>query len=290
MTNESKLFPPRPQWEAQGYRPDEYSRWLKGDWRPIEALWAELDVDPSCPAPAEIELEDWLFDASAGPERREAEARFVHGHLLKPGDVTRTDWHLRCAQPPYDRLPIPRAKIPEGVVLSREGDAWIREEDMEDVALPLYEGRMIGQFDFSQKGWVRGKGRTAVWRDIPWHEKKIEPQYLMAEDIYSEAVPKPYEAKLLHMNIGSATNERTAIGALASGGPTGHSAGVFYLASVEEVAALTVIFNSFAFDYLTRQRVVGLHLDYHVLEQNALPVPSRWTFKQLAEVGARSQY
>ena len=30
---------------------------------------------------------------------------------------------------------------------------------------------------------------------------------------------------------------------------------------------------------------MGLHLDYHVLEQNALPVPSRWT-KQLAEVGA----
>ena len=34
--------------------------------------------------------------------------------------------------------------------------------------LPLYEGRMIGQFDFSQKGWVSGKGRTAVWREIPW--------------------------------------------------------------------------------------------------------------------------
>ena len=285
MTNESKLFPPRPQWEAQGYRPDEYNRWLKGDWRPIEALWAELDVDPLCSAPAEIELEDWLFDTSVGPERREAEARFVHGHLLKPGDVTRTDWRLRCAQPPYDRLPIPRANIPEGMVLSREGDAWTREEDMEDVALPLYEGRMIGQFDFSQKGWVRGKGRTAVWRDIPWHEKKIEPQYLMAADVYNEAIPNPCEAKLLHMNIGSATNERTAIGALASGSPTGHSAGVFYLSNIEEVAALTVIFNSFVFDYLTRQRVVGLHLDYHVLEQNALPVPSRWT-KQLAEVGA----
>ena len=285
MNTDARLFPPRPQWEAQGYRPDEYSRWLKGDWRPIEALWEELNIDPSRPIPAEIELEDWLFDASAGPERREAEARFVHGHLLKPGDVARTEWRLRCAQQPYDRLPIPRAKIPEGVVLSREGDMWIREEDMEDVALPLYEGRMIGQFDFSQKGWVRGKGRTAVWRDIPWHEKKIEPQYLMAADVYNEAVPRPYEAKLLHMNIGSATNERTAIGALASGGPTGHSAGVFYLSNVEEVAALTVIFNSFAFDYLTRQRVVGLHLDYHVLEQNALPVPFRWT-KQLAEVGA----
>ena len=47
MTNDSKLFPPRPEWEAQGYRPDEYSRWLKGNWRPIEELWRELGVDPS---------------------------------------------------------------------------------------------------------------------------------------------------------------------------------------------------------------------------------------------------
>ena len=127
MTNDSRLFSPRPQWEAKGYRPDEYSRWLLGDWRPIEELWEEIGVDPTRPEPAEIELEEWLFDTTAGPERREAEARLVHGHLLKPGDVARTDWRVRCAQPPYDRLPIPRAGIPAGVVLSRDGDAWIRE-------------------------------------------------------------------------------------------------------------------------------------------------------------------
>ena len=46
MTNDSRLFPPRPQWEAKGYRPDEYSRWLLGDWRPIKELWAELGIDP----------------------------------------------------------------------------------------------------------------------------------------------------------------------------------------------------------------------------------------------------
>ena len=129
MTNDSRLFPPRPQWEAKGYRPDEYSRWLLGDWRPIEELWATLGVDPARPEPAEIVLEDWLFDTTAGPERRTAEARFAHGHLLKPGDVARTDWRLRCAQPPYDRLPVPRARIPAGIVLSREGDAWIRDRD-----------------------------------------------------------------------------------------------------------------------------------------------------------------
>ena len=140
MTNDSRLFPPRPRWEAKGYRPDEYSRWLLGDWRPIEELWEAIDVDLFNPEPAEIELEDWLFDTTASPERREAEARLAHGYLLKPGDVARTDWRLRCAQSPYDQVPIPRAKIPPGVILSRDADAWILEDDIDDTALPLYQG------------------------------------------------------------------------------------------------------------------------------------------------------
>ena len=163
MTGDSHLFPPRPQWEARGYRPDEYSRWLLGEWRPVEELWEALGVDPSRPEPAEIELDEWLFDATAGLERREAEARLARGHWLKPGDVARTDWRLRCAQPPYDRLPVPRARIPAGVILSREGDAWIREDDVRDVALPLYQGIMIQPFVPSARGWISGTGLRAKW-------------------------------------------------------------------------------------------------------------------------------
>ena len=67
MTSDSTPLPAAPQtWEAKGYQPDEYSRWLLGDWRPIGELWAELGVDPSRPEPAEMELEDWLFDTTAG--------------------------------------------------------------------------------------------------------------------------------------------------------------------------------------------------------------------------------
>ena len=271
MTSDSRLFPPRPQWEATGYRPDEYSRWLLGDWRPIQELWAEMGVDPSKLQPGEIELEDWLFDTTAGPERRQAEARFVHGHLLKPGDVARTNWRVRCAQPPYDRLPIARAAIPAGVILSRGGGTWIREENIEDTALPLYEGRMIGQFDFSQKGWVNGKGRTAVWREIPWESKQIEPQFLIRAADYESASPSPWSPKLTHMNVGSATNMRSAIGSFIDGMPAGHSAPTFHLSRVDRCLTLTAVFNSITFDFITRSRVTGLHLDYHVLEQNPLP-------------------
>ena len=284
MTNDSRLFPPRPQWEAQGYRPDEYSRWLLGDWRPIGELWAEMGVDASRPEPAAVKLEDWLFDSSAGPERRAAEARFVHGHLLKPGDVARTNWRVRCAQPPYDGLPVPRAAIPAGVVLSREGDAWIREDRVRGVALPLYEGRMIGQFDSSQKGWVSGKGRGAVWREIPWERKQVEPQFLMEESVYRERTEEAYVPKVLHMRVGSATNGRTSIATFAYGVPSGDTAASFYAPQMEDNLLLTAILNSFAFDFVMRTRLTGLHLDYHVWEQNPLPSIPESLRSALAEV------
>ena len=274
MTNDSRLFPPRPVWEAKGYRPDEYSRWLLGRWRPIEELWAELGVDPARVVPADVELEEWLFDVSVGPEHREAEARFVHGHILKPGDVARTDWRLRCAQPPYDALPIPRAEIPEGIVLSREGDAWVREGEVEDVALPLYEGRMIGQFDFSQKGWVSGKGRSAVWREIPWERKVIEPQFLMAQSVYlvsageTEALGLGLWLRAAFMDVTSATNSRTTIAACTPMLPCGNKVPVLRSGLPLPLAATM---SSFGFDFVTRRRLTGLSMNYFIVEELALP-------------------
>ena len=283
MTSDSKLFPPRPTWEAKGYRPDEYSRWLLGTWRPIEELWLELGVDSTRVVPAEVELEEWLFDSNAGPERRQAEAQFVHGHLLKPGDVARTPWRLRCAQPPYDALPIPRADIPAGIVLSREADAWIREEDVEDLALPLYEGRMIGQFDFSQKGWVSGKGRSAVWRDIPWERKVLEPQYLMALSTCAERdVLGP---KLPTMNISSATNSRTLISALAMDLPCNHALNPMRISRRLDLALLSLVLNSFVIDWQVRMRLTGLNLSFFVLDETAVPRPNVRLRSQLAGLG-----
>ncbi len=270
MTNDSKLFPPRPVWEAKGYRPDEYSRWLLGDWRPIEELWAELGIDPTWVMPPDVDLEDWLFDASAGPERRMAEARFAHGHLLKPGDVARTDWRLRCAQWPYDSLPIPRVEVPAGIILSREADAWIREERVEDVALPLYEGRMIGQFDFSQKGWVSGKGRSAVWRDIPWERKVIEPQYLMGVQTYRDSIDEPDEhwTRAAIMDVTSATNTRTVIASAIPPLPCGNKVPIL---DSRSPLLLSALLSTFAFDFVARRRLTGLSLNYFILAEFALP-------------------
>ncbi len=201
MTNDSKLFPPRPKWEAQGFRPDEYGRWLK-------------------------------FSKSS-PD-------------------------------------LARARDPGWIKLA-DGSAVVWEGDIEDVALPLYEGRMIGQFDFSQKGWVSGKGRGAVWRDVPWDTKRIESQYLMARSSYLDAAARPIGTKVAHMRIGSATNERSSGAAVLEGVPTGDTAAIFWTESSTADTVLCALLNSFAFDSVMRVRLGGLHLDYHVFEQNPLP-------------------
>lgn len=173
MTNDSKLFPPRPEWEAKGYRPDQYGRWI-------------------------------------GPEG--------------------------------------------------------------DVALPLYEGRMIGQFDFSQKGWVSGKGRSAVWREIPWEEKVIEPQFVMSRE-HLEALDLVPEWKVGQMRVTSATNTRTMIATFLARVPCGDKVATLRTPSIEECLSLTGVLNSFVFDGIARIRVGGLQVDYHVLQQSPAPFP-----------------
>ncbi len=224
MTNDSKLFPPRPEWEAKGYRPDEYSRWLLGNWRPIEELWAELRIDPDRPQPAAIELEDWLFDPDAAPERRQAERTFIHGHLLAPGDVEATGWELRRAQPPYDRLPVPRVAIPEGIILSREADAWIHETEVEDTALPLYQGVMFYNRLPNVAQHVRGSGRNAEWRSTGEDRNSLSPQFLIARDEYvSSRKVALRETKVAIRSLSNATNERTVVAGVIPDLPAGNS-------------------------------------------------------------------
>ena len=275
MTSDSRLFPPRPQWEAKGYRPDEYSRWLLGDWRPIEELWAELGIDPSRPQPAEIELEDWLFDTTAGPDRRAAEARFVHGHLLKPGDVARTNWRTRCARPPYDRLPISRADIPAGVILSRDAGAWIREERTQDTALPVYQGIMIQPFVPSARGWISGTGLRAKWDyNSPGH-LRWNPQYLMAEKVFDhqKRVCSPPYAKVGYREVARSTDERSFIGAILPCFPCGHKVPILHLANstIDMLSRAIVLFNSFVFDWLIRRRLGAAALAWYVLAEGVLP-------------------
>ncbi|MEI8197125.1 MAG: hypothetical protein WCI73_14600, partial [Phycisphaerae bacterium] len=149
---------------------------------------------------------------------------------------------------------------------------WIGPES--DVALPLYEGRMVGQFDCSQKGWVSGKGRKAVWREISFEQKCIEPQFLMPAKTFESSVKAFSGPKLALMDITSSTNTRTTITVATRGLPYGHSAPVLSVKNAEllKTLFLSSVLNSLTFDFAARPRVSGVHMTWFILEECPIPM------------------
>ena len=230
MTNDSKLFPPRPKWEEQGYRPDEYSRWLKGDWRPIDELWAELGTQP-----------------------------------LPAGET-------RCAQPPYEILPIPRADIPAGIFLSRNVDAFIREDVVQDVALPLYQGIMFYGRKPNVAQHLRGSGRRAEWNKEIEADAAIQPQFLISRSEYAASeVISVRGTKIAIRSLSNATNERTVIAAAIPDLPAGHSVNYLSPEKVEMRRGAFLIMSSLVFDWQARGRIAGTNMTFHFLEEMGLP-------------------
>ena len=167
---------------------------------------------------------------------------------------------------------------PQGLILSADGTSGIKIDEVEDIALPLYEGRMISQFDFSEKGWVSGKGRSAVWRDIPWENKVIEPQFLMKSSKFEEFRSSSL-LKVGLMDVASATNSRTMTSSLLGNYPCGNKVPTFSLVESKELLLynleLSTVLNSFVYDYQLRCRLGGLTLNYFILEETALIQPRR---------------
>ena len=208
MTNDSKLFPPRPQWEAKGYKPDEYSRWLLGTWRPRT---------PDCPAP----------------------------------------------------LNAKRVEIPEGIILSRDQTEWIAEDEIEDVALPFYQGVMIGIHNWCAKSFQKGAGNQAKWVDLPSSDRVLIPQFLVNRQDF---VCSDRFLRVIFRDISNATNERTFVASVIPPFPTGNKTPLLRIRGVNPRMDLSLLANlgSIPFDWTVRCRMTGTSLNYFIVAE--LPV------------------
>jgi len=196
----------------------------------------------------------------------------IYENSVLLGDESPDGWGLRYATEFHmtndSKLFIPRDKAEEAGYKADEYGRWIGQDG--EILLPLYEGRMIGQFDFSKKGWVSGTGRAAVWRDIPMERKFIEPQFLMrASDHRAACSARPF--KLVMMNISAATNSRSMLTAIVPDYPANHSlATLTPRAELHHVAMVSTL-NAFVFDWTMRLRLGGLNVSWFVLEESPLP-------------------
>src|SRR5690606_6138370 len=74
---------------------------------------------------------------------------------------------------------LPRLRAVEEGAVRRADGAWLHPD--RGVLLPVYEGRMVHQFDAAAKAHIEGHGRSAKWRVLGPREKQIQPRYLIAE-------------------------------------------------------------------------------------------------------------
>ncbi|MFH0988480.1 MAG: hypothetical protein V1799_00510 [bacterium] len=136
-----------------------------------------------------------------------------------------------------------------------------------DVMLPLYQGVMIWQFDFSAAGYISGAGNRAKWRDIGWENKTIEAQfYISGKDKYFGQ-----HTRLVIRAIQNATNERTLIATIIPDFPCGNSLAILFEGSIQRNLILAGILNSFPIDLILRKRMSQNNVNSYLIEE--LPVP-----------------
>jgi len=179
----------------------------------------------------------------------------IYGRWLKGG------WN---AVPGDGPLPLER-----GVIQGRDAREVIREEDIEEVALPLYQGTMVGQYDFSYKKWITGTGLNAKWEFIQYYEKKYCPQFLVAHNNYM-SFTKFRGCKIGFRDIARTTDERTMISCIIPDMPAGNKVPLFMNCSNSNLFLLSCLLNSFSYDYILRTKLGATSLNYYILNETPL--------------------
>ncbi len=142
--------------------------------------------------------------------------------------------------------------------------------------LPVFEGRMIEAYDYRAKGYVSGRGRSAVWEDYPFGSpaKRIQPQWRIVVDQIPEKLgDRIYRYRVVFGDVASPTNQRGLIAGLLPGRVvSGHTVPTieFSGADIQNLLLWIGVANSFAMDFLVRTKV-SLHMSYTIMD--SLPFP-----------------
>ncbi|MFV8754269.1 Eco57I restriction-modification methylase domain-containing protein [Nannocystaceae bacterium ST9] len=155
------------------------------------------------------------------------------------------------------------------MVSSADGRAFIKIDDVSGVALPLYQGVMVNQFDFCASGFVRGTG----WRSRSLEGERFAAKYLVSlKDCRGRGIGS--DVKFAFRDISNATNSRTMIGVLISRFPCGNTLGSLSCPD-GDVVSLASAANSLPVDWAVRRRLGGFHINLHVIEELPFPLPVR---------------
>lgn len=167
-----------------------------------------------------------------------------------------------------------------------KGNHWVRRKE---VYLPVYEAKMIQAFDHRAASviveagnWVRqGQTEETTLVDHQNPEFVAMPRFWVAEPKVSEFADK-LRALLAFKDVTSPTNQRTMIAAMVPLVGLMNSAPFIVpekSISPRRLCCLLANLNAFAYDFVARQKVGGVHLNFFIVEQLPTLPPERYDEK-----------
>ena len=146
--------------------------------------------------------------------------------------------------------------------------------------MPLYEGKMVQAYDHraasitNRDGNLFRPGQPDRTLDSEHHDPAFSPRPRYWISQRSSSIAETLHYYLAFKDITASTNVRTMIATIVPQVGCGHTLPILVPAQCDfdgpSTVCLLANLNSFAFDYVTRQKVQATHLTLYVVEQ--LPV------------------
>lgn len=159
----------------------------------------------------------------------------------------------------------------------------------DEVWLPLYEAKMIWQYDHRFGTYEGVTSRSNTHLPTPTPEQYADPNFIVMpwywvpeKEVTSRLESHDRNGNLLwkwdkkwfvsFRNVTNATNERTAIFSPIPLMGLGHTASIFFV-NINDTKSFLLIMvnsNSIIFDWIIRQKIGGIYLSYFALKQAPL--------------------
>jgi len=203
--------------------------------------------------------------------------------LLKKGETKSINpWNARTTQMFHmahdSHFFIPIQNLP---ILKLRTEFLLKNLENNITYFPLYEGKTLDLYNHRNNSSILGAGKTlkSVLTDLKQYQDpyfEINPMYYVKNEDFERkwaSMDTHYKNNwfLLYRNITNKTNWRTFVGSICPKTAVGDTAFMLLSSySAKLIACLTANLNSFIFDYVSRQKIGGMHFSVYIFNQ--LPI------------------
>lgn len=199
--------------------------------------------------------------------------------LVREGDPDGNPWGIEFMQGLFNMT------SDSGLFRTRrqlEVDGWRLDGNIfvkgDERYLPLYEAKMIHQFDHRYATYVNDSEAREV-TDQEKQDPNFEPlprYWIPRSEVEAKLQDKGWTDSWMlgYRRVARSTDERTAIFSLLPS--TGAGDSVFLMlpkVSSRSALGLVACANSFPFDFVARQKIGGMNLNFYLAEQLPMPPP-----------------